>query len=135
MLTKDDFALDWSQGALAIHRRVMGLYPGSHTHWQGQRLKVLATEPLVKRLADQLSPEAATLAGHWGMEPGDPPPGTPGEVLAIEPSTGLVVATGGCPVLLREGQLEGRRAASGAQLIQQLGASRGALLNASQCSR
>ena len=135
MLAKDDFALDWSQSALAIHRRVMGLYPGSHTQWQQQRLKVLATEPLVKRLADQLSPEAATLAEHWGIGPGDTPPGTPGEVLAIEPNAGLVVATGGCPVLLREGQLEGKRAASAAQLIQQLGTSCGELLNDSQSSQ
>jgi methionyl-tRNA formyltransferase len=125
MLAKEDFAIDWSQSALAIHRKVMGLYPGSHTQWQGQRLKLLATEPLVKRLADQLSPEGAPLAKCWGIEAGSTPPGSPGEVLAIEPDTGLVIATGGCPVLVREGQLEGKRAAAGAQLIQQLGAAVG----------
>ena len=125
MLAKEDFAIDWSQSALAIHRRVMGLYPGTHTQWQGQRLKLLATEPLVKRLADQLSAEGAQLAQRWGIEAGATPPGTPGEVLAIEPGLGLVVATSGCPVLLREGQLEGKRPAEGAQLIQQLGISRG----------
>ena len=122
MLAKEDFTIDWSQPALAIHRKVMGLYPGSHTQWQGQRLKLLATEPLVKRLASQLSAEGALLAQHWGIDAGSTPPGSPGEVLAIEPDTGLVIATGGCPVLVREGQLEGKRAAAGAQLIQQLGA-------------
>ena len=125
MLAKEDFAIDWSQSALAIHRKVMGLYPGSHTQWQGQRLKLLATEPLVKRLADQLSPEGAQLAQRWGIEASATPPGSPGEVLAIEPGVGLVVATSGCPVLLREGQLEGKRPAEGAQLLQQLGVSCG----------
>jgi methionyl-tRNA formyltransferase len=42
-------------------------------------------------------------------------------VLAIEPGAGLVVATGGCPVLVREAQLEGKRPAAGAQLLQQFG--------------
>ncbi len=125
MLAKEDFTVDWSQSALTIHRRVMGLYPGTHTQWQGQRLKLLATEPLVKRLADQLSGEGASLAQRWGIEAGATPPGSPGEVLAIEADTGLVVATGGCPVLLSEGQLEGKRPAAGGQLIQQLGATPG----------
>ena len=128
MLNKDDARIDWSRSALAIHRTVMGLYPGATTSWKGQRLKVLATEPLVRRLADQLSPAAASLAQRWGLEsgssaaiPGDPP----GTVLAIEPEVGVVVASGGCPLLLREAQLEGKRASSGQALIQQLGAELG----------
>ena len=128
MLTKDDARIDWSRSALAIHRTVMGLYPGATTSWKGQRLKMLATEPLVRRLADQLSPAAASLAQRWGLEsgssaaiPGDPP----GTVLAIEPEVGVVVASGGCPLLLREAQLEGKRASSGQALIQQLGAELG----------
>ena len=128
MLNKDDARIDWSRSALAIHRTVMGLYPGATTSWKGLRLKVLATEPLVRRLADQLSPTAASLAQRWGLEsgssaaiPGDPP----GTVLAIEPEVGVVVASGGCPLLLREAQLEGKRASSGQALIQQLGAELG----------
>ena len=62
LLTKDDYRLDWSERALAIHRKAMGLFPGAHCSWRGKRLKVLATEPLVARLADQLSPEAAALS-------------------------------------------------------------------------
>jgi methionyl-tRNA formyltransferase len=121
MIAKDDFAIDWSQSALAIHRRVTGLYPGTHTQWRNQRLKVLATEPLVKRLAGQLSRDGARLSKRWGLEPGAAVPGSPGEVLAIEANAGLVIATGGCPVLLREAQLEGKKPAAGGQLIQQLG--------------
>ena len=29
LLTKDDYRLDWSERALAIHRKVMGLFPGA----------------------------------------------------------------------------------------------------------
>lgn len=131
LLTKDDYRIAWSDSALAIHRRVMGLYPGAHSLWRGQRLKLLATEPLVGRLAGQLSAEAAALCGRW---PGADAPATtapqPGSVLAVEPGLGLVVASGGCPVLVREGQLEGKRACSGQALIQQLNPRQGEVLEA-----
>ena len=71
MLTKEDAQIDWSQSALSIHRKVMGLYPGATSSWQGKRLKLLVTEPLVKRLAAELSPEAAELAARWGLAPGE----------------------------------------------------------------
>jgi len=128
LLTKDDHAIDWRQSALAIHRRVMGLYPGAHTSWRGERLKLLASEPLVQRLAAQLSPPAAALCERWapsssadpaagGVEAERPAPGT---VLACEPALGLVVATGGCPLLVRQAQRAGKRSAEGSTLIQQL---------------
>ena len=131
-LVKDDFQLDWSQSGLALHRKVMGLYPGAHSPWAGKRLKLLATEPLVQRLRDQLSPEARALADQWGLDPhtGVSPQSerrehAPGTVLAIEPGVGLVIATGGCPLLLRSGQLEGKASATGQSLIQQLAPSPG----------
>jgi methionyl-tRNA formyltransferase len=114
--TKGDFQIDWSDPVLAIHRRVMGLHPGAWTHCQGLRLKVLSCEPLVARLRDQLSAESAPLADHWGGPQNAPP----GSVLDLVEGVGVVLATGGCPLLLREGQLEGKRAASGAGLLQQL---------------
>ena len=114
LLNKDDYLVDWQQPALVIHRRVMGLYPGAHCQWQGKRLKLLATEPLVQRLAAQLSGEAAALSERpW-------PKAEPGSVLERVKGVGLVLATGGCPLLLRSAQLEGKAAAGGNELIQQL---------------
>ncbi|MCP9927584.1 methionyl-tRNA formyltransferase [Cyanobium sp. CH-040] len=118
LLSKEDFAIDWAEPALTIHRRVMGLHPGAHTTWGEQRLRLLATEPLVVRLSDQLSAEAAALCGRrWAERLGD----APGTVLAVEPGVGAVLATGGCPLLLREAQLAGRAACAGQALLQQLG--------------
>ena len=135
MLSKDDFQINWSQSALAIHRRVMGLYPGSTSSWQGKRVKLLATEPLVQRLADQLSPEAAKLAQRWGLPPGNAPAAdapAAGTVLELVPGVGLVVASAGCPLLLREAQLEGKKAAAGTALLQQLQAQVGEQLGEGQ---
>jgi methionyl-tRNA formyltransferase len=52
-----------------------------------------------------------------GVEGERPAPGT---VLACEPALGLVVATGGCPLLVRQAQRAGKRSAEGSTLIQQL---------------
>ena len=127
MLGKEDLLINWEQSALSIHRKVMGLFPGAATRWKGKRLKVTETEPLIRRLADQLSPEAATLADQWGLDPDqDAKPSTrPGQILAVAPEHGLIVATQGCPVLIREAQLEGKARATGRQLIQQLQAVEG----------
>ena len=132
LLTKEDFRIDWQQPALAIHRRVMGLHPGAHTSWGDQRLRLLATEPLVQRLAGQLSPGAAALCGRsWPRGEGGAVPGT---VLALEPGLGAVLATAGCPLLLREGQLAGRAASGGQALLQQLGLRPGDRLGATSRS-
>lgn len=118
-LTKEDTLVDWDASALAIHRRVMGLHPQASCPWGGERLKLLATEPLVSRLADQLTPVGAALAARWGGEA--TPAAAPGTVLELVEGEGLVLASGGCPVLLRQAQLPGRRASEGQALIQQLG--------------
>ena len=120
MLTKDDHRLDWTLPALALHRRVMGLYPGAFSFSQGRRLKLLETEPLVRRLASELSPEGQALAERWGMAEESRDVAAPGTVLERVEGVGLVVATGGCPLLLRSGQLEGKAKAESTALIQQL---------------
>jgi len=123
MLTKDDLWLDWSESALALHRRVMALHPNAFTRWRGQRLKVLRSEPLIERLRDELSEDARDLVGRW------PTGGTkPGTVLSVEAGLGLVVSTRGCPLLIRAAQLEGKARSESDTLLQQLRAQPGNLL-------
>ena len=117
MLSKQDFLIDWNESALAIHRQVMGLYPGAQTSWDGKRLKLSETEPLIERLRSQLSVEAQELIGRW------PTGGHPcGTVLACIQDLGLVVSSSGCPLLIREAQLEGKARSRGQAMVQQLAA-------------
>ena len=120
MLTKEDLTLNWSESALALHRRVMALHPNAFTRWRGQRLKLLRSEPLIERLRDELSEETRGLVGRW-------PTGTtkPGTVLSAEPGLGLVVSTRGCPLLIRAAQLEGKARSDSNTLLQQLRAQPG----------
>ena len=120
MLTKDDLRLDWSESALALHRRVMALHPNAFTRWRGQRLKLLRSEPLIERLREELSEEVRDLVGRW-------PTGAdrPGTVLSNEAGLGLVVSTRGCPLLIRAAQLEGKTRRESDALLQQLRAQPG----------
>ncbi|MEB3303055.1 MAG: methionyl-tRNA formyltransferase [Cyanobacteriota bacterium] len=118
LLRREDYQLNWNESALQLHRRVMALFPGAQTHWQGLRLKIWATEPLSHGVTGELTPEAAALVlgGHsW-------PEVAPGEVLALKEGVGVVVGTGDGALLLREAQLEGKRACKGTALVQQLNA-------------
>ena len=120
MLKKEDFQINWDDSALCIHRKVMGLYPGALTVWRNKRLKVLDTEPLIDRLSDQISEEARSLLGRWST--GEDQPGT---VLSCINNVGIVVSTSGCPLLIREAQLEGKGRSRAQGLVQQLAASTG----------
>ena len=124
MLNKEDFMIDWKRSALSLHRQVMALYPNAYTCWQGKRLKLLSTEPLIERLRDQLSAEAQALIGRWPTT-SDQPSGT---VLCCAADLGLVVSTQGCPLLIRSAQLEGKGRSEGSTLLQQLKASEGMTL-------
>ena len=119
MLTKDDFLVDWSTSALAIHRKVMALYPGALTSWRGKRLKLLSTEPLIERLREHLSDEVKDLLGRW------PTGGSTGGTVLAETDAGLVVSSTGCPILIREAQLEGKTPCRDRALVQQLQARAG----------
>jgi methionyl-tRNA formyltransferase len=93
------------------------------TGWRNKRLKILETEPLIARLNDEISEEARSLVGRWPT--GEDPAGT---VLGCIPNVGIVVSTSGCPMLIREAQLEGKGRSRAQGLVQQLAASVGDLL-------
>ena len=135
MLSRDDRRIDWQQSGLAIHRQVMGLYPGAWTQWRQRRLQILASEPLVRRLAERLSPEGQAAALRLGLPSGNvsgvadasdnQARPAAGRVLEVIEGVGLVISTGGCPLLIRTAKLEGRGVASGTSLIQQCDATIG----------
>lgn len=86
-IPKESGQVDWTQPALAIERAVRAYapWPGAYTTWNGKLIKILA---------------ARALAGTAGKAPGT----------AMVGRDGLLVATGDGFLLLREVQLEGRRA-------------------------
>ncbi len=123
MLSKEDQMIDWEQSALSIHRQVMGHYSNAYTMWGKKRLKIHSTEPLIERLRSDLSADVHHLLGKWLQGEHKP-----GEILASETGIGIIVSTGGCPIVIRQAQVEGKGIAKGNVLIQQLQSGKGLIL-------
>jgi methionyl-tRNA formyltransferase len=89
LLAREDGEIDWSQPAVRIARMVRAYdpWPGTHTRWRGQVLKVL---------------EAYGLTGD-AMGP-------PGSLSRADEDGGLVVAAGQGRLRLTRLQIEGKRA-------------------------
>ncbi|HRD41635.1 MAG TPA: methionyl-tRNA formyltransferase [Prochlorococcaceae cyanobacterium AMR_MDS_5431] len=130
MLSKQDFIITWNRSALAIHLQVMGFYPRTFTTWNGKRLKVLKTEPLIPELIDQLSGDAALVIDKVNKSSTSISIGqsSPGKILFISDTIGLVVATADYPVLIRKAQLEDKQPVEGQAFIQQMGGLNGELI-------
>jgi len=92
-LTPQDARLDWTRDARALDSLIRGLLPepGAVTRFGGRRVKVL--EAIVEAAQD----------------------GPPGTVLAIDPSKGVLVATGNGGLWLTRVQPESRKAMSAAE--------------------
>ena len=117
-LRKEEFGLPWHESALQLHRRVMGVYPRAVTQWQGQPFNVLATVPLLPQRAEELGAIGSEAMPASAQTPW--PPGQPGQVVAVVPPHGLVVATGEGHLLLQEGQLASKAPCRGTSLLQAL---------------
>ncbi|MBN1641414.1 MAG: methionyl-tRNA formyltransferase [Anaerolineae bacterium] len=108
-LTKDQGAIDWRAPAAHIARMVRAFtpWPGTHTTYQGQRLKVLRAQALPS----------------WGGR------ATPGQVIAL-PAGPIAVATGEGALVLSEIQQAGGKAMSADAFCQGHGDLLGAILGA-----
>lgn len=95
MLTKDDGIIDWQRPAAVLSRKVRAYqpWPGAFTHWKGKLLKVLVAHPMSVELPEGVVPGTVSIreeAGH--------------KVLAVATGSGLL--------LIKQLQLEGKKALS-----------------------
>lgn len=97
-LERHDGQADWTESALTLERRhrAYAPWPGLHTPWQGQTLKLL-------ELSAMPDASAGTAA--------------PGKVIASDSGKGLSVVTGQGILTLDRLQLEGRRPVTGAEFV------------------
>ena len=106
LIKKDDYQLDWSQSALALHNKIRGFYPSCLTTFRGQSLKVKATAPLGEAARNRLPDDLAAIDAPDTSKP-------PGTIVAIAKNFGPIVTTSDGLLLLREVQLAGKKTASG----------------------
>jgi len=111
LIQKQDYLLDWSKQAIALHNQVRGFFPDCVATFRDQPLKISATAPLGSAYWSELIPELRELEPDWhSLVAGD---FCLGEVVSIAKSIGPIIQTGEGLLLLRTVQLSGKRPQSG----------------------
>ncbi|MBE9179676.1 methionyl-tRNA formyltransferase [Oculatella sp. LEGE 06141] len=111
LIQKQDYVIDWSRSALALHNQIRGFYPNCVATFRDSVLKVSATVPLDGVERSVLPPDVQELEAEWsGWRDRSM---SVGSVVGILKQQGVVVQTGEGLLLLREVQLAGRRSQSG----------------------
>jgi methionyl-tRNA formyltransferase len=100
MLTKEDGLIDWSQPAAVLARKVRAYqpWPSAYTHWRGKLLKIIAAAPLDIELTTSLAPGTIGIREDKGHK-----------VLAVATGSGLL--------LVKQLQLEGKKALSAEEFL------------------
>ncbi|MGB3492001.1 MAG: methionyl-tRNA formyltransferase [Elainellaceae cyanobacterium] len=115
LIQKEDFELDWSRGAIALHNQIRGFYPNCVSTFRGDGLKVKASIPLNPPEPYHLPGEfhnLAQVAADLQSTP-DLASAPPGTVVALLKNQGFVVQTGDGLLMLQDVQLAGKRSQSG----------------------
>lgn len=110
LIQKEDYQLNWTKPALALHNQIRGFYPNCVTTLRGNSLKIMATVPLgVDRahLPAELQDSEAEWTG-WNTTVAKP-----GTVVGLLKNQGAVIQTADGLLLLRQVQLSGKRAQAG----------------------
>ncbi len=113
LIQKNDYELDWSRSALALHNQIRGFYPNCVTTLRGNSLKVMATLPPEAANIAAETPEIAEWTTWCQQASSTSPENQPGTVIALLKNQGAVIQTGAGPLLLREVQLAGKRVQTG----------------------
>jgi methionyl-tRNA formyltransferase len=110
LISKENYGLDWTRGAIALHNQVRGFYPNCITTFRDQLLKVTATAPITLPLNGDRASLPLDLQHYAGSDSLETAPGTVVELLKNQ---GAVVETGEGRLLLKEVQMAGKRSQSG----------------------
>lgn len=111
LIKKENYGLDWSRTAIALHNQIRGFYPNCTATFRGDSFKVMATAPLGKDFWESLPSDLQALQSNISNL--EEKVGQPGEVVGIGKGLGPIVQTGEGLLLLREVQLAGKRPQSG----------------------
>lgn len=111
LIQKQDYLLDWSRPAIALHNQVRGFFPNCTATFRNQSLKITATAPLGSAYSPHLPTELAQT--YHNLPSLSTQSGCLGEVVSIAKGIGPIIQTGEGLFLLREVQPAGKRSQSG----------------------
>lgn len=110
LIKKEDYWLDWSKPALALHNQIRGFYPNCVTQFRNTSLKITTTLPLSSQVNQPDSLAELQQAWEKADRLQDAKPGT---IVSLLKGWGAIVQTGTGHLLLKEVQVAGKKVQSG----------------------
>ena len=126
LIEKSDFAIDWSQRAIAIHNQVRGFFPNCFATLEDKKLKIIATVPITQNTIKDLPEEYNSIKQYNELTALAEKPGT---IVVNLKNQGAVVQTGSGLLLLKQVQLAGKRARSGWDFVNGMRIAAGTTIN------
>jgi methionyl-tRNA formyltransferase len=111
LIQKNDYCLDWSRPAIALHNQVRGFFPNCVATFREQPLKISATVPLGPEYWSALPEDMRSLEDLWPELISQTE--MPGTVVQIAKGLGPIIQAGDGFLLLREVKPAGKKAQSG----------------------
>ena len=103
-IKKEDYLIDWNERANKIVRKINGLYPNAYTIHKGKRIKILEVNLLE---APQFPDKILITESNELIKK------VPGEIILVSKKQGLLIMTQDYPILIKNGQLEGKNKTDG----------------------
>ena len=127
MIDKADFAIDWSENAMAIHNKVRGFFPNCFAMLGDKKLKISATVPIIEEAIDELPDKYSSIKQQYKelAQLAE----KPGEIVKNLKNHGAVVQTGSGLLLLEQVQLAGKRSQSGWDFVNGMRIEVGTVIN------
>ena len=109
LIDKNDYIIDWSKSAFAIHNQIRAFYPDCITTFRGEILKLTRTIPVDAIPNLDLPPELSKLKNLLKEIDFTVISGKQGEITKIIKNFGFIVQTGSGLLLILEVQLAGKK--------------------------
>tara|TARA_B100001250_G_C19724148_1_gene755255 strand:+ start:232 stop:1242 length:1011 start_codon:yes stop_codon:yes gene_type:complete len=109
-IKKEDYLIDWNQKARNIIKRIQGLYPNAYTIHNSKRIKIFEASILNINTQQQKS---QIIDNKSIIER------VPGEIIMVTKQEGITIMTKDKPILIKHGQLEGKKKTDGYTLSTQ----------------
>ena len=103
LIKKEDYIIDWNQSARKISKKIKGLYPNAYTFYNGKRIKIVEINILTN--TDKLLLDLHIDLNSIGKV-------NQGKIINIS-KDGIIVNTNDSPILIKYGQLEGKKITDG----------------------
>ena len=103
-IKKEDYLIDWNQKSRNIFKRIQGLYPNAYTIHKGKRIKIIEARLIINN-NQQIENDNKN---HKFINEN-----IPGKVIMVKQKVGITIMTKDYPILIKYGQLEGKKITDG----------------------